>query len=373
MKRFFRSKWFKIPFYFFTFTFALIGGFLTIAYLAIHFKWTNESGAVDKNSRYLQATSEKFERRAISEDSLEIISAKYHFMSRLGVLRKFYPRNAQNVLSAFEINHDYNEALRMIDVVDMLADKDSEYYAAVKLYQQNRYIPEKTKTSLSMYHWMNTIEWADFKIAVEKDRKVIDSVAKVTGVESRLIVCCLIGEQMRLFNSDREAYKQWIGPLKILSVESKFSLGVTGIKEFTAQKIEGYLKDSTSSYYLGKRFDHLLDFKTEDPQTERIDRLISFRNHFYSYMYAAVFLKQVKHQWERAGFPIENRPEILSTLFNVGFPQSVPKDNPRVGGSSIMLKGKKISFGMMGYQFYYSGELNDMFPIHTKKFDWNEE
>lgn len=371
MRKIVRSKWIRIPFYFFTIVFALIGGFLTVAYFAIYFKWTNESGAVDGNSRYLQAVSDKYQQ-ADERDSLTIANDKYETFQRLAILKKYYPRNAQNILQALESNLDYRESLRMIDAVDMLAEKDSEYYQEVKKYKENRYKSVNGRTTKSIYHWMNTSEWDDFKIAVAKDKKVIDSVAKVTGVESRLIVCCLIGEQMRLFNSDREAYKKWIGPLKILSVESKFSLGVTGIKELTAQTIEKYLKDSTSIYYLGKKYENLLDFKTDNPQQERIDRLVDFRNHFYSYMYAAVFLKQVKHQWERKGFPIDNRPEILSTLFNVGFPQSVPKKDPKVGGSVIKIKEKPISFGMIGYQFYYSGEMNDLFPIHTHKFGWNE-
>lgn len=28
---------------------------------------------------------------------------------------------------------------------------------------------------------------------------------------------------------------------------------------------------------------------------------------------------------------------------------------------------------MIGDQFYYSGELFDMFPIRGKKIDWNQE
>ena len=79
-------------------------------------------------------------------------------------------------------------------------------------------------------------------ITVKKDKHLIDSVATLTGVEPRLIVSVLVGEQIRLFNSSREAYKKWIGPLKILSVETTFSLGVTGIKPFTAQTIERNLK-----------------------------------------------------------------------------------------------------------------------------------
>ena len=90
-------------------------------------------------------------------------------------------------------------------------------------------------------------------------------------------------------------------------------------------------------------------------------------------MYAAVFLKQVKVQWERAGYPIENRPEILATLFNVGFPQSKPKSNPKVGGSTIKIYEKPYTFGAIAFQFYYSGELFELFHIQTKKFDWDEK
>jgi hypothetical protein len=245
----------------------------------------------------------------------------------------------------------------------------------VKQLQKQRMT--KRVTALSAFDWMNIDEWKTFKEAVVKDRKLIDSVSRQTGVESRLIVSCLVGEQIRLFNSSREAYKKWIGPLKILSVESKFSLGVTGIKELTAMNIEKNLKDTSSIYYLGKQYEKLLDFKEQEDTAiinkERVDRLIDFRNHFYSYMYAALFLKQVKVQWERAGFPIHNRPEILATLFNVGFPQSKPKSNPRVGGSTIQIYEKPYSFGAIAFQFYYSGELHNIFPYRTQKFDWNEK
>lgn len=370
MKKLFRKRWIKIPVYFLTICFALIGFFLTAAYFAIYFRFTDESGAVDKNSRYLQTLDTKY-RETEQRDSLEIVADKYDAFNRLIILRKYYPKNAHNILSALEMNQDFPETLRMLDAVDLTIDKTSDYYQEIKEYKQNRYDGSK-RSYKNTFQWMNYSEWDDFKIAVAKDRKLIDSVAKMTGVEARLIVSCLVGEQIRLFNSDREAYKKWIGPLKILSVESKFSLGVTGIKELTAQKMEALLKDSSSIYYLGKEYEHLLDFKTADIQQERFDRLTSFRNHFYSYMYAAVFLKQVKKQWERSGFPIDSRPEILATLFNVGYPQSVPKKDPKVGGSTIIVKEKPYTFGLIAYQFYYSGELFDLFPIHSKKFEENE-
>ena len=75
-------------------------------------------------------------------------------------------------------------------------------------------------------------------------------------------------------------------------------------------------------------------------------------------------------QWERAGFPIDNRPEILATLYNIGFEVSVPKANPVVGGATVMVHDKPYSFGAIAYEYYYSGELFDLFPFKRSKFDW---
>lgn len=374
MKRFFKSKWFKIPFYTLTFAFAAIGFFLTVSYAAIQMGWTKEGGIVDSNNRYFQEMQDKY-NQDFKVDSATMVQKRYEAMERIIVLNEFYPQNAQYILSVLQKGTDSYEVIRMLDAVDLQL-KENKYYQ--KALSKIKFNAKRTKevTTLSAFEWMNIAEWKTFKEAVSKDKKLIDSVAKQTGVEGRLIVSCLVGEQIRLFNSSREAYKKWIGPLKVLSVESQFSFGVTGIKELTAKNIEQHLKDPSSIYYLGSKYEGLLDFQGQDTATinkERIDRLTDFHNHYYSYMYAALFLKQVKVQWEREGFPIDKRPEILATLFNVGYPQSKPKSNPRVGGSTIKIYEKPYSFGAIAYQFYYSGELFDLFPFEKKKFDWNEK
>lgn len=352
--------------------FALIGFFLTASYVAIKFRLTDESGIVDSNNRYFNENKDKY-NQAFKKDTSSVQFKHYEALHRILILNKYYPKNAQFILHTYEKSKNEIEVLRMLDAVDMNLTKHFSYMKDVKKYKLTKRNYAKKHKKESVYEWMNISEWADFKIAVVKDKKLIDSVANLTGVEGRLIVACLVGEQIRLFNSSRESYKKWIGPLKILSVESQFSFGVTGIKELTAQKIEKLLKDSQSVYYLGKQYENLLDFETADTIQERMDRLTSYKNHFYSYMYAAVFLKQVKKQWEKAGFPIDNRPEILATLFNVGYPQSVPKKNPKVGGSTIKIYEKPYSFGAIAYQFYYSGELYDQFPFKSSKFDWKEK
>ncbi len=374
MKKLFKSKWFKIPFYTLTFAFAAIGFFLTVSYAAIRMGWTKEGGIVDANNRYFQEMQDKYDQD-FKIDSATMVQKRYEAMERILVLNEYYPQNAQYILSVLQKGADEYEVLRMLDAVDLQLKENKSYQKALS---KIKFDPQKAKkvTTLSAFDWMNIAEWKTFKEAVTKDKKLIDSVAKQTGVEGRLIVSCLVGEQIRLFNSSREAYKKWIGPLKVLSVESQFSFGVTGIKEHTAKAIESHIKNPESEFYLGKKYEHLLDFAGQDTATvnrERIDRLTDFHNHYYSYMYAALFLKQMKVQWENAGFPIDKRPEILATLFNVGYPQSKPKAKPRVGGSTIKIYDKSYSFGAIAYQFYYSGELFDLFPFEKKKFDWNEK
>jgi hypothetical protein len=373
VKKIFRSKWFKIPFYTFTYGFALIGAFLTLAYMAIKFQWTNEEGSVDSNNRYFQEMADKYNQE-FALDSATLVQQQYEAYERLLLLNEYYPKNAQQIVSAMKNEVPEIEVLRMLDAVDLQLRKDPKYTAAVAALKKKK--RRKTDNALSAYDWMNIVEWQDFKLAVAKDKKVIDSVARQTGVEARLIVACLVGEQIRLFNSDREAFKAWVSPLKVLYVESQFSFGITGIKEHTAKRIENNIKTPGSEFYLGQEYEHLLDFSSEDTAVindERISRLTNFHNHYYSYLYAALFLKQVKSQWEKAGYPIDHRPEILVTLFNLGFPQSKPKSNPKVGGSHIQIKDKSYTFGAIGYQFYYSGELFELFPIGKKKFDWNKQ
>ena len=368
MRYFFSKKWIKVSFYTLVILFALVGFFLTASYMAIKLRLTDESGSVDVNNRYFESIKDKYNQSYQMEHS-DFNKKGYRSLQRILFLNDYYPRNAEFILNAWKKTDNELEILRMLDAVDIQLKEDKDYQAALKEFLKKEK-KESISSNFSAFDWMNIMEWGDFKIAVAKDKKLIDSAANATGVEARLIVACLVGEQIRLFNSSREAYKKWIGPLKILSVESTVSFGVTGIKEHTALQIESHLKNPKSEFYLGANYEKLLDFNSNNPQSERITRLTSYKNHYYSYLYAAIFLKQVKMQWERAGFPIDKRPEILATLFNVGYPQSVPKSNPRVGGSTIKIKDKGYTFGAVAYQFYYSGELFDLFPFEEKKFDW---
>jgi len=361
---------FKIIIYSFVIIFALIGFVLTTAYFAVKLHLTDDPGGVDYNDRFYKEISEKQKLYNPNDPKSKKLfdEKKPLYYLTLSVLGKFYPYNANVIFEASKYSENPVALEQMISSAELNLPNSSPYFKLkdelLKTY--NQILPKDTLKSL--YVWMNIPEWNDLKEAIIKDKKLIDSASKVAGVEPRLVVACLIGEQIRLFNSKREIYKKYIGPLKILSVESQFSLGITGIKDFTARTIENNLKDSTSVFYLGPKYSHLLDFQTNNIDTERYHRLVNYRNHYYQYLYTALYLHQVKKQWERAGYDISNRPEILVTLYNVGFAASVPKANPVVGGSHIYIHDKEYTFGGIGFEFYYSGELGKEFPFYTNKF-----
>jgi hypothetical protein len=67
-------------------------------------------------------------------------------------------------------------------------------------------------------------------------------------------------------------------------------------------------------------------------------------------------------QWKRAGYDVSARPDVLVTLFNLGFAASAPKADPQVAGAPITIGGQRYSFGDLGATFYHSDELSSEFP-----------
>lgn len=343
--------------------FAIAGAAIIGAWAIYKLGLTNNRGAIDRNNRYLAEIA----TLDVPSDSLSIQAADADRMIKLAALNKAFPVNGRIIWEASKYCENPAIVDKMIAAAEVYVHDNAEYNA---LKAELEALVGKTTTIIdtNVVPWMNTPEWEALKVAILKDKELIDSAAMLTGVEPRLIVGCLVGEQIRLFNSKREMYKKYLGPVKVLSVQSQFSLGVNGIKEFTARQVEHNLKNDTSEFYMGQEYENLLDFKTEEPDTERVARLVDYRNHLYSYIYTGCILHQTMLQWRRAGYDISDRPDLLFTLFNVGFSQSVPKADPKCGGSHITVADKIYTFGAIGFDFYYSGELAEEFPLHEVRF-----
>ena len=352
--------------------FALAGAAIIGAWGLYQLGVTDNRGAVDKNYRYLMSVSEMEELKGAKMTQAQIDEQWALQYGRLAALARFYPENARLIMRAAQFSGDPMVVNRMVaaaqiymeenDSIDALADRIGALLASTPQQQRQNLIP-----------WMAEPAWPALKEAILRDSALINEAGRLTGVEPRMIVGCLIGEQIRLFNSKREMFKKYLGPVKVLSVQSQFSYGVNGIKDFTAEAVEQHLQDPSSEFYMGKAYEHLLDFETDDHATERYNRLVDYRNHLYSYIYTGCILHQTMLQWRRAGYDISDRPDVLFTLFNVGFSQSVPKPDPVPGGSHIEVGDRMYTFGGIGFDFYYSGELADAFPFRQQRFTQNNK
>ncbi len=218
------------------------------------------------------------------------------------------------------------------------------------------------KTTPTKCDWNKTEEWAVVNAALIKDAPVLTQVSDQTGIPARLIAATVAPEQLRYFTANRESFKKYFEPLKILSSLTKFSLGVSGIKQDTATQIENYANDPTSPFYPGPTIAPLLAYPAgANHDTELYNRLTDEHNHYYSYLYTAIFIKEIEAQWSKSGFDVSARPDVVVTLFNIGFGNSHPNANPQVAGSTITLGGNDYVFGELGVLFYQSNELTKYF------------
>jgi len=351
--------------------FASIGLLLTGGYFAVRLHLTDVPGAVDLNNRYF--TNLQKESDALTSPQTASGTASFGELAlwcKLFAMKNDSPVDAERILDAYRETGSPELALHMIKSFgEHLAPGtplENAFTACdtawlnVTIAPSDNASQSSTAATSSVYPWENTPEWTTLAQAITKDAPMINQVAAEAGIEPRMIAAQLIGEQLRLYNTERELYKSAFAPLNILGSETQFSLGVMGIKPDTAIAVEKNLSDPSSDYYLGPAYSHLLDFTTSDHNTERYNRITDEHNHYYSYLYGALFIKEVETQWAKAGYDISRRPEIISTLYNLGFAGSHPNADPHVGGTVITINGTTYTFGSLGYEFYYSGALEDV-------------
>ena len=344
--------------------------FLMLTALAVKFKWTNEKGNVDINNRYFSSMAKQYGSDLKSKKA-NLAREESILLQKIGLLAKYSPLDAAKINNAYFATKEISVAQRMFDAAALLL-KDN------KLFQKELRKIKAKSNKKSLFEFSNYTVWKTFCDAVRKDKAAIDSASRITGVESRLIVMCLVGEQVRMFNANRERFKKYVYPFSSVILPKNRGYGVTSILEHTALQIEKNLINPKSEFYPGDYFYKTLNTTDAAPglvidsikahQHKTIQRLIMGGDHFYSYLYTAFLIRQYQAHWQRAGEDLSYRPEIIGTLFNLGFHKSKPKKNPEVGGSNFTVGNKEYTFGGLCYEFYYSGEMLKDFPITKQAF-----
>lgn len=340
----------------FLFAFAFAGFVFFVVYVGMQFGWFNVKGSVSQRNSYFNIKKEtKTENSA--NDNLEIIC-------KINVLSKYAPLTSVNISRNLTRGVGDEIINKMIDVATVRFQRDSLFMAEFNNCINSIYGSSLLIIPTSAYNWADTDQWSLMKEVFIRDQEVIKKAGKDAGISPRLILGGVIGEQFRFFNNRRESFKSYFEPLKILASLTNTSFGIAGLKPKTVGIIEDNLKNKNSPFYLGLDMEHIVDYKEGiDIEEERMNRITNPKDPYYSYLYVGLYMRQIITQWQNAGFDISGRPEILGTLYNLGFYYSVPKENPATGGSLINVNNVDYTFGDLAYEFYYSGELSDIYPI----------
>lgn len=352
---------------------------LTVGFYAVKWHYTDVPGTVDSRSDVYQAQAETIKRqqahlpisgeRQIPEAQL----LRNAIFCQVNALKGYAPLNTKRILEAQISGTNTAVLTNMIFAVQLRLENQTNAQATLK---QCTTAPANSRPQLvdsavilsvpeatpNAFAWANTEEWRIVREAFTKDKDTVQRAAADAGVNARMIVAVGLVEQFRLYFTQRELFEKFFKPLKILGNATKMAMGVMSMKESFALDIERHLGERGSPYYLGSAAEHQLDFQTSDPSAERYRRLTDEKNHYYSYLYGGLALAQYEAQWQHAGHDIAQRPEILATLYNIGFAHSKPNPVPQVGGSEITINGTTYTFGSLAHEFYYSGELLNEYP-----------
>jgi hypothetical protein len=362
-----RSKsWWLFLFELVVLVFAIIGfGFLAV-YFGVNLHLTNTEGIIDKQTEVFWENSKNTHNLVAKGELNDPFFNGVNYCS-LKRLKKDYSATFWRVLTLALTDkkdlaqNNLDVAIKNLNMVSGQPPFCSESVSK-NISKQDFESLANLADNKSLFLFANSSEWFFFKSGAIKDQETIKRVEKETGIKSRILVSQLVAEQLRLFYSDRVWFEKVISPFKIFASMSQFSWGVLGIKQETAERVESNLKAKDSVFYLGTDYENKLDFNSVNINQERFKRITDPRDHYYAYLYAALFNKQIITQWQKSGIDISNRPEVLATIYNIGFGHSKPKENPQMGGAELNIDGNVYSFGRLAYEFYYSGELLDEFP-----------
>ncbi|NDK07810.1 hypothetical protein EOM39_01020 [Candidatus Gracilibacteria bacterium] len=179
---------------------------------------------------------------------------------------------------------------------------------------------------------------------------VVKELDDVTSDELQSVIMI---EQIRGTMTNRGFFKEMVKN-NILQSFTDFSLGVGGMKITTAMEIEKHLKDPNSEFYLGKKYETILESSPYNKNLSLQKKLTENKNYYHQYLYTGLAIKMIKKQWKERGYDLEDKLGIVATIYNLGLKKSNPNAYPGIGGAEIYIDGKKWYFGELGEKIWIS-------------------
>jgi len=197
-----------------------------------------------------------------------------------------------------------------------------------------------------------------------RNSEQIKKVGNELNLDPRIIASVIYVEQaqhaMRFTGKLEDFISSVVGGDTLLGLAGA-SIGPYQLKASAVSQADSYLRDPSSEFYLGAQFENYLSeiplnrFNSEEILDDEQKAIKAI----------GVILAQFQKQWKEDsnGIDISNRPDILATLFNIGFKKSIPKKNPQSGGFVYYdISGVEKNFGDRSYDWYFSDKLTSIFP-----------
>lgn len=181
-------------------------------------------------------------------------------------------------------------------------------------------------------------EHPDSSIAFIRERTVyFDNAAQVLDISPACLKAIVYVE--RTLNYD---WKDDALDVILANVGKNSSIGFCQVKLKTAYWIERTMSDTLNAFNPGYKYGPILAV-SKNP-VEIINKL---KNDSLNILYAASYMRIIQSFWKKAGFTIDDRPDIIGTLYSTGlFSRNglVRKPNAKPKPNFFGLRVKKILY-----------------------------
>jgi hypothetical protein len=143
---------------------------------------------------------------------------------------------------------------------------------------------------------------------IDEQKANIEYAAKMFNVNPDYLKAIIYVERTNNYNWQDEYFDDYLA-----KKGQNSSIGFCQVKMKTAYWIECQLADISSEFYCGERFSNILPISSSAQNI--IDKLNDEQTNL---LYAAAYMRIIQSYWGKAGFPIDDRVDIIATIFSYG-------------------------------------------------------
>ncbi len=184
------------------------------------------------------------------------------------------------------------------------------------------------KTILLYILALTTVLFAEHRdttlFKLQQREKLIEKASQIFDVNSKILTAIIYTERTLNYTWEDDALDNILAEAGLNS-----SIGFCQVKLKTAYWIEVQLNDTSSVYFPNKKYKGKL--KLSNSPNEIIAKL---ENDSLNIMYASAYLRIIISHWQKMGFSIDERADILGTLYSTGLfkrngSERKPNENPK--------------------------------------------